>query len=99
MVLKISYACFKHTYLPFMLIELFFRIVFYVFGCFNGKELGELYVLDYRVHSWNDLTNQITGDISEERNLHVMCPLGSELFAFGGETYFTALKLLSYRLL
>jgi hypothetical protein len=85
MELKISYACFKHRHLPFMLIELFFRIVFYVFGGFNGKELGDLHVLDYRDHSWNDLTNQMTGDIPEERSLHVMCPLGSELFAFDSD--------------
>jgi N-acetylneuraminic acid mutarotase len=57
----------------------------YVFGGFNGKELGDLHVFDYRDHSWNDLTNQMTGDIPEERSVHVMCTLDSELFVFGGE--------------
>jgi hypothetical protein len=68
-----------------MLIELFFRIVFDVILGFNGKELGDLHVFDYRDHSWNYLAYQMTGDIPVEHNVYAMCTLGTELFVFGGE--------------
>jgi len=58
----------------------------YVFGGFNGNELGDLHVFDYRCHAWNDLTSQMKGSVPGARSVHVVKTLGeSDIFVFGGE--------------